>query len=171
MDPPAGRTWRGRRTPNRRIAILVLTVGALLVAVAAYRWTTGKDFNWFFLVVFLLFLFIYVFLVLSTSYEVEVSIRGEEIHVLVSERILDWVSQSREESVPRWRMARLRETTLGEIAHTVRIEDASRRSLVAFPRFLSMDEHDAMIATIIEWGNQPSQSSGGGASSSTAGGR
>ena len=171
MDPPPRRTWRGRRTPNRRIALLVLSVGGFLVAVATYRWTTGKDFDWFFLVVFLLFCFIYVFLVMSTSYEVEVSIRGEELHVLVSERILDWVSQNRGESIPRWRMAKLRETTLGEIAHTIRVEDASGRSLVAFPRFLPMDEHDAMITTIVEWGNQPSQSSPGGASSSTSGGR
>lgn len=171
MGAPAERTWRGSRKPNRRVALSVLAVGAGLVAVATYRWMTGTDFNWFYLVVFLLFLFVYVFLVLSTSYEVEVTIRGEEMRVVVAERILDWVHHTRGESIPRWRMAKLRESTMGELAHTVRVEDASGGTLVAFPRFLALGEHEAMIATIIDWGNQPSVSPEGDASPSSLGGR
>ena len=71
------RTWAGVRTPNKRIASFVLLIGACLVAIAIYRWSTGGEFNWFFLIVFLLFLFIYVFLVQSTAYEFLVSIEGE----------------------------------------------------------------------------------------------
>ena len=168
MGAPTDRTWRGSRTPNRRIALSVLAVGVGLVAVATYRWMTGRDFNWFYLVVFLLFLFVYVFLVLSTSYEVEVTIRGEELRVVVAERILDWVHQTRGEDIPRWRMAKLRESTVGELAHTVRVEDASGGTLVTFPRFLGLEEHEAMIASIIHWGNQPSVSSEGDASPSAS---
>ena len=153
-------TWTGLRTPNKRIAFFVLLIGACLVAVAVYRWSTGGDFNWFFLIVFLLFLFIYVFLVQTTAFEFAVTIKGEVLIVHVIERLWTWTLSEREESVPRWRMARLRETTLGDLAHTVKIEDASRKTLVQFPRFLPLVEHDAMIRVIIEWGNQASSSDG-----------
>ncbi len=155
------RTWTGVRTPNKRIAFFVLLIGACLVAVAVYRWSTGGDFNWFFLIVFLLFLFIYVFLVQSTAFEFVVTIKGEVLIVHVIERLWTWTLSEREESVPRWRMARLREITMGELAHTVKIEDASRKTLAQFPRFLPLSEHDAMIREIIDWGNQASSSDGG----------
>ena len=155
------RTWTGTRTPNKRIAFFVLCIGACLVAVAVYRWSTVGDFNWFFLIVFLLFLFIYVFLVQSTAYGFMVVIKGEDLFVHVTERLWIWTLSAREESVPRWMMSRLREITLGDLAHTVKIEDASRKTLVQFPRFLPLDEHDAMIREIIDWGNQASSSDGG----------
>ena len=142
-----------------RIAYVVLFIGACLVAVAVYRWFTGTEFNWFFLFVFLLFLFIYLFLVLATSYEVTVGVVGDELQVTVVEHVAGRKMQDRLESVPRWRMAKLREITMGELAHTIKIEDAGGKTLVAFPRFLPLGEHDAMIKAIIEWGNQPPPSS------------
>ena len=155
------RTWTGVRTPNKRIALFVLLIGACLVAIAVYRWMTGGDFNWFFLIVFLLFLFIYVFLVQSTAFEFDVTIKGEVLIVHVIERLWIWTLSEREESVPRWRMTRLREITMGDLAYTVKIEDASPKTLAQFPRFLPLGEHDAMIREIIDWGNQASSSDGG----------
>jgi len=143
-----------------RIAYSVLFIGACLVAVAVYRWFSGTDFNWFFLLVFLLFLFIYLFLVLATSYEVAVALAGDDLQVSVAENVAGRRMHQREDSVPRWRVAKLREITMGELAHTVRIEDAGGKALVAFPRFLPLVEHDAMIGEIIDWGNQPSPGGG-----------
>jgi hypothetical protein len=152
---PDDRAWHGRRRPDMRVAFVVLLTGACLVAVAVYRWTLGTAFDWFFLGVFLLFLFIYVFLVLATAYEVTVALAGDELQVTVVEYLAGRRMQERVEAVPRWRMAKIRERRVGELVHNTKVEDAGGRTLVAFPRFLSLEEHDAMVEAIIGWGNQP----------------
>lgn len=167
---PDDRAWQGKRTPNMRIAYVVLFIGACLVAVAVYRWTTGTEFNWFFLLVFLLFLFIYLFLVLATAYEVTVALVDDELQVTVVEHVASRRMKERLDSVPRWRMAKLREITMGELAHTIKIEDAGGKALATFPRFLPLGEHNAMIKAIIEWGDQPPSPSSSSTSSPSSSG-
>ena len=51
-------------------------------------------------------------------------------------------------------MARVVERVMAPNIHTVRIEDGSGRTLVSFPRFLEITEHDRMVRGLLRWGDQ-----------------
>lgn len=147
-------TWRGTRTPNRSLALGVFAIAIALLSIAVFRWSyLGDPVNWWFMTVFVVFLLVYAALVLTSLVDVTLELGEDAIIIDVREHAVGRQVRQRTHRVRRTRMARVVERVMSPNIHTVRIEDGSGRTLVSFPRFLDIDEHDRMVRAILVWGD------------------
>ena len=159
------RSWRGKRTPNRSLALAVIAIAVALLAIAAFRWSyLGEPVNLWFMAVFVVFLIVYSALVLTSHVEVVMGLGPDTLVLDVTEHAVGRRVRHRTHRVRRTRMARVVERVMAPNIHTVRIEDGSGRTLVSFPRFLDVGEHDLMVRALLEWGGQDPSSGASGPS-------
>jgi hypothetical protein len=159
----AQRVWTGRREPNASIAWAVIAIGAGLVAVAAYQVLyMDATVNPWFLALLVVGLVAYAAITLTSFVEMEVALGEEELAYTKREWSLGRVVREGRSTLERSRLAKVVERNAGLGVRVVRFEDLDGRRLLVLPEFLGPDEHDAMIAAILDWGGQapPSSSSG-----------
>lgn len=154
MEGPRGHRWSGRRRPSRRYAVAVLSLSSALVVMAALRATFYEGpIDPFFMAVLATFGLLYFGLVLVSYVELEVELEGDVMSVSVKE-VVGRPIRHRAYELRRGEVRKVRELALWGVAETVRVEGDDGRLLAIFPRFLEGDEHDGMIAAILEWGGQ-----------------
>jgi hypothetical protein len=158
------RAWSGRREPNTSLAWTVIGIGTGLVAVSIYQvlyWDASL--NPWFLALLVGGMVAYAAISFTAFVEMEVALDGEELTYTKREWSLGRVVREVSSSLERSRLAKVVERNAGLGVRVVRFEDAYGRRLLVIPEFLDVKEHDAMIAAVIEWGDQdPSSSSSTG---------
>ena len=154
MTSDGERTWKGRTRPRTGVAIVVYAVAGALLATAFVRGDL-QDLGdrWPFLVLLVAGALSYGLLVASSWAEVELTLSGGRMRVVVREGLL---SQTREgiHEVGRGDMAKVRERVVRGLVHNVFIEGPNGRRLCAFPRFLDRRQHDEMVQAVVEWGGR-----------------
>ena len=153
--------WTGRREANRGLAWAIIAIGTGLLLTSLYQVVVlDWSFNiWFFTMVVLAML-AYAAFSFTSSVEMVVELADEGLLFTKREKAMGRVIKERTISVERSMMSKVVERNAGFGIRVVKIEDAKGRRLLIFPEFLGPEEHDRMIAAIIEWGNQFSSSSG-----------
>ncbi|UCC93650.1 MAG: hypothetical protein JSW25_03020 [Thermoplasmata archaeon] len=148
--------WKGTRVPNTSFAWTIIAVGTGLTAVALYQaFFLDVDVNLWFLAMLVLGLVAYAGISLTSVIEMEVELVDDEIVYTKRERTLGFMVRDRSIGVDRDRIVKVVERNAGLGLRVVRLEGENGRRLLTFPEFLEPKEHDAMMARIIEWGNQP----------------
>ena len=161
MTGEAGGRWSRRTKTKPHLALLVLAVaiGLAVITVLLDRISfTSSDLVYIGLAVG--GSIILVLLVTFSWTEVTVELEGDTFAVETRAGILGH-ARLYERRVPRERMVKIKERGIPGLVETVVVLDREGRTLAAFPRFLDEEEHEAMIAAILEWGNQPSSCEGG----------
>lgn len=149
--------WTGRREPNTTVAWVIIAIGTGLLVIAMYQvMFLDASLNIWFLTMLVVGMLAYAAISFTSSVEMVIELGDEELHYTKRERSVGKVVRKKTLSVDRSRMAKVVERNAGFGVRVVRIEDAEGRRLLTFPEFLGPEEHDKMIAAIIEWGNQPS---------------
>ena len=153
--------WTGRRDPNTSLAWGVIAIGTGLLAVVAYQVAyQGAEVEAWAVVLIVVAMVAYGAISFTSHVEVEVALRGEELVLTRGEWSLGRLVRESSSSLDRSRMTRVVERNAGLGIRVVRFEDAAGRRLLTFPEFLGADEHDAMMAAILEWGDQAPSSAG-----------
>lgn len=140
----------------------MLIVTVIVAALLLWGIQTGDIWEWghpfFPLELFITLWILFTILIPFSWFEVEITILGDDLEVVVREGLGKW-SKERAYVAPRDRIARIIERGFLYLMLAVVVEDEKGRRLAIFPKFLLTDEHKRMIATILEWGNQPSGAS------------
>lgn len=161
--------WEGKREPNRSMAWVVFAIGTGLILVAIYQVSfAGRTLDLFFLAAIIAFMLAYLALSLTAQVELSLELTGDELVFRTRELAMGQVVRDRTRRVERSRLVKVVERNAGLGVRVVRLETKGGHSLLTFPEFLEKDEHDRMVAAILEWGDQASStpSSPGDGSSS-----
>lgn len=160
MGEDGASVWTGRREPNTTVAWVIIAIGTGLMVIALYQvMFLDASLNIWFLAMLVVGMVAYAAISFTSSVEMVVDLGEGELHYTKREMSVGQVVRRKTLSVDRSRMAKVVERSAGFGVRVVRIEDAGGRRLLTFPEFLAPEEHDEMIAAIIEWGNQPSSPS------------
>jgi hypothetical protein len=137
------------------MAILVFILAALLLIVAVARALFFEGpLNPYYMGMLAFFGLLYFSLMMMSSVEVDISVRGDILLVVVQERVRRPIRE-RKHRVERGDMRKVKEIDLWGMSTTVRVEGDSGRLLAVFPMFMPRQQHDEMIAAILEWGDRP----------------
>jgi hypothetical protein len=133
---------------------MVLVLSSALVVMALLRAVYFEGpIDPFFMGMLAVFGLIYFVLILLSRVEIAVTIDGDGLSVIVRE-IVGRPIRERTHEISRHDVRKIRELALWGLAETVQIEGEDGRMLAQFPRFIEGEGHDAMIASILEWGDQ-----------------
>jgi hypothetical protein len=147
--------WTGRREPNTSFAWTIIAVGTGLLVVSMFQivyWDT--PYNIWYLALLVTGLVGYAIISFTSFVEMVVELVDEELVYRKMERTMGFLIREGSIKVQRSKIAKVVERNAGFGVRVVRIENEVGRRLMVFPEFLDPEEHDEMIAAIIEWGNQ-----------------
>ena len=154
MTSDGERTWLGRTRPRTGVAMVVYAVAGALLAIAFVRGDL-QDLGdrWPFVLLLVAGALSYGLLVARSWAEVELTLSGGRMRVVVREGLL---SQTREgiHEVDRGDVAKVRERVVRGLVHNVFIEGPNGKRLCAFPWFLDRKQHDEMVHAVVEWGSR-----------------
>ena len=156
MPAGTGRAWSGRIRPNLHLGLAIYALAFTMVALGFLTGHARTDLTGLaFLAILLWGAAMYGFTLVSAWREISVSIEGDVLRVKARYGGLGRSVHERTWTIGRGEVVKLRERWVLGIPG-VWLYDGSGQVLTSFRRFLEEDEHERMVAAILEWGGQPS---------------